>query len=197
MRHISVNSAVGAIAAAGIALWLPSVLGSQPPSTLDQSRQYAGQLALGAAGQVVSHEIDVILDDFHVAASKADYNRYFSHWTEASVFLGTDATERWVGQEFRDYAKKRFDTGKGWTYHPHDRHITVAPDAEHAFFDELLSHDRYGTCRGSGVLRKEGGDWKILQYNLSIPIPNELAEGVVATIKKGAPVAPQEEKHKE
>src|SRR5262245_21326927 len=82
----------------------------------------------------VTQTLSGILDDFHDAASKADYARYFAHWSPVSVFLGTDATERWVGAEFREYAKKRFDTGKGWTYRSHDRHVTLAPDGEHAFF---------------------------------------------------------------
>jgi hypothetical protein len=143
-------------------------------------------------------ELATILDDFHAAASKADYEKYFAHWSPVSVFLGTDATERWVGQEFRDYAKKRFDTGKGWTYRSHDRHITMAPDGEHAFFDELLDNEKYGTCRGSGVFRKMEGKWWLMQYNLSVMVPNELAEGVTAIIKRGAPPAPKvDEKHKE
>ncbi len=143
-------------------------------------------------------ELSGILDDFHDAAAKADYERYFSHWSPASVFLGTDATERWVGQEFRDYAKKRFDTGKGWTYRAHDRHISMAPDQQAGFFDELVTNEKYGTCRGSGVFRKLEGRWWLMQYNLSIPVPNELAERIVGIIKEGAPKAPLgEPKHQE
>ena len=172
--------------------------------------QFAGERALaqgqkegavqgGAAqpGGGVQQELSAILDDFHDAASKADYNRYFAHWSPVSVFLGTDATERWVGQEFRDYAKKRFDTGKGWTYKAHDRHITMAPDGEHGFFDELLENAKYGTCRGSGVFRKMEGRWWIMQYNLSIPIPNDLAEKVVGMIQAMPKPAAGEGKHPE
>ena len=146
----------------------------------------------------VTDELSKLLDDFHDAASKADYDRYFKHWSPASVFLGTDATERWVGMEFMQYAKKRFDTGKGWTYHPHDRHIQVAPGGEAGFFDELLENEKYGTCRGSGVIRRMEGQWWLMQYNLSIPVPNDLAERVVGLIKAGAPKEPKgEEKHRE
>jgi hypothetical protein len=144
-----------------------------------------------------TQELEKIMDDFHAAAAKADYDAYFAHWSPVSVFLGTDATERWVGQEFRDYAKKRFDTGKGWTYRPHDRHITMAPDGEHGFFDELLENAKYGTCRGSGVFRKMEGTWWIMQYNLSIPVPNELAEKVVGMIREMPKPPPGEGKHKE
>ena len=136
-----------------------------------------------------------VLDDFHDAAAKADFQRYFSHWTSESVFLGTDATERWVGDEFKDFARPHFDKGKGWTYRARDRKVTSAPGGQYSYFDELLTNDKLGTCRGSGVLRLVDGEWKILQYNLSIPIPNEKAAEVAALIRPAAepksPVQPQ------
>ena len=136
-----------------------------------------------------------VLDDFHDAAAKADFQRYFSHWTTESVFLGTDATERWVGDEFKEFARPHFDKGKGWTYRARDRKITSAPGGQYAYFDELLTNEKLGTCRGSGVLRVVEGEWKVLQYNLSIPIPNEKAEAVAALIRPAAepkaPVQPQ------
>jgi hypothetical protein len=136
-----------------------------------------------------------VLDDFHDAAAKADFQRYFSHWTGESVFLGTDATERWVGDEFREFARPHFEKGKGWRYVARDRKVTPAPGGQYAYFDELLSNDKLGTCRGSGVLRLVDGEWKILQYNLSVPIPNEMAADVVALIRPAAepksPVQPQ------
>ncbi|MFN0133922.1 MAG: nuclear transport factor 2 family protein [Phycisphaerales bacterium] len=132
--------------------------------------------------------INAALDDFHDAAAKADFNRYFARWTDQSVFLGTDASERWTGVEFRDFARPHFDTakgGKGWTYLPRSRVITVI-DEDQVYFDELLDHAKLGECRGSGVLSFENGRWVVLQYNLSIPIPNALAEDFAARIKKDA-----------
>lgn len=35
-------------------------------------------------------------------------------------------------------------------------------------------NEKYGECRGSGVLLREGGEWRIAQYNLTVPIPNDL-----------------------
>jgi hypothetical protein len=146
----------------------------------------------------IQQEVGAVLDDFHDAASKADFDRYFKHWSAASVFLGTDATERWVGQEFRDFAKPHFDKAKGWAYRSHDRHIEVAPGNEAAFFDELLDNERLGLCRGSGVLQKMEGQWWIMQYNLSIPVPNDLAERVAGLINQGPPKVPEgERKHQE
>lgn len=123
-----------------------------------------------------------VLDDFHDAASKADFDRYFRNWPDDSVFLGTDATERWVGPQFRDFARPYFAKGTGWTYHPRDRHISLDPNGNFAWFDELLDNDKYGECRGSGILAQRDGRWLILQYNLSIPIPNDMAGAETARI---------------
>ena len=41
-----------------------------------------------------------------------------------------------------------------------------------------------GSCRGSGVLVRSGDDWLITQYNLTIPIPNDLADEFAARIQE-------------
>lgn len=127
--------------------------------------------------------VSAVLDDFHDAASHADYQRYFSHFARQAVFIGTDATERWTVQEFRVYAKRRFDAGDGWSYVPRVRHVYVSRDGNTAWFDEILDNDHYGTTRSTGVLVREDGAWKIAQYHLTIPIPNDLADRVVAMIR--------------
>jgi ketosteroid isomerase-like protein len=127
-----------------------------------------------------------VLDDFHDAASHADYRRYFSHFAHEAVFIGTDATERWTVGEFRVYAKRRFDAGDGWTYVPRVRHVYMAPGGNTAWFDEILDNEHYGETRSTGVLIREDGAWKIAQYHLTIPIPNDLADRVVAMIREHA-----------
>lgn len=124
-----------------------------------------------------------VLDDFHDAASKADFDRYFGHFAQNGVFLGTDGTERWTVTEFKEYALPYFGPGGGWTYRPRDRHVSFTPDGRTAFFDELLDNAGLGETRGSGVLVRENGAWKVAQYNLSIPIPNALADRVVEMIR--------------
>jgi hypothetical protein len=127
------------------------------------------------------------LDDFHAAAAAADEKRYFGHFAADGVFLGTDASERWPVEAFRAYAKPHFDKGKGWTYHATDRHVAVDGAGTYAWFDELLENAKLGVCRGSGVLRREQGEWRVVLYDLSIPIPNALADDFAAQIKKAAP----------
>ncbi len=128
--------------------------------------------------------IDAVLNDFHDAASKADGDRYFGHFAPTAVFLGTDATERWTLAEFRRYASRRFAEGTGWTYHARQRHIFVSEDRQTAWFDEALVNAKYGECRGTGVLVRIDGAWKIAQYNLTIPIPNDIALDVVKMIRQ-------------
>lgn len=129
--------------------------------------------------------IVAVLTDFHDAASKADGPRYFNHLTADAVFIGTDATERWSKAEFQAYANPYFDKGKGWTYTAVTgrRFVTIAPEGNTAWFDEALMNEKYGECRGSGVLQREGGRWKIAQYNLTVPIPNDLMENVAKQIR--------------
>lgn len=124
-----------------------------------------------------------VLDDFHAAAAEADEARYFAHFAPEAVFLGTDATERWTVAEFRAYAHPYFSAGRGWTYVARERHVTLAPGGSVAWFDERLDNEKYGEVRGSGALRRVGGAWKLTQYNLAFPIPNDLAPRVVEMIR--------------
>ena len=128
--------------------------------------------------------VSSVLDALHEAASDADYDGYFSLYTEDAVFLGTDATERWPISEFKEYTRARFSGGTGWTYHVTGRNIFISDDKNIAWFDESLENVNMGATRGTGVLVKRGSEWKITQYNLTVPIPNDLAREFVATIRK-------------
>lgn len=132
--------------------------------------------------------IATVLDSFHAAAARADAGAYFSLFAPDGVFIGTDATERWTVPEFKAYAKTAFDAGQGWTYVPQSRHITVeAGEHPHvAWFDELLKSKEFGETRGTGVLMKINGEWKVEQYSLSLPIPNDAIHQISDQIKAAA-----------
>lgn len=119
-----------------------------------------------------------VLDDWHQAAAVADEARYFGHLREGAVFLGTDATERWDREAFRTWARPHFARGRAWAFRAVRRSISLAPDGQVAWFDEDLDTPNMGPARGSGVLIKEAGRWRIAQYNLSVPIPNALMASV-------------------
>ncbi|MDH3731885.1 MAG: nuclear transport factor 2 family protein [Gemmatimonadota bacterium] len=127
-----------------------------------------------------------VLDALHQAASDADFERYFGLYAEDFIFLGTDATERWDRAQFMEYARGPFSQGRGWTYTMTERHVYVAADGRTAWFDERLDNDNLGETRGSGALVKGDDGWKITQYNLTIPVPNELAREFVARIREVA-----------
>jgi hypothetical protein len=124
------------------------------------------------------------LDAFHDAAARADEATYFDLLAPVSVFLGTDATERWDRDAFRTFAHPYFAKGQGWTFRPRDRHVEFSHGGDVAWFDELLDSESYGECRGTGVLERIDGMWRIRQYHLTIPLPNDLAKELVARIRE-------------
>jgi hypothetical protein len=128
-------------------------------------------------------QVNALLDAFHRAASNGKFDEYFGMFAPDGIFIGTDATERWTVGEFKAYAKPHFDKGQGWTYVVVQRHVNVADDDRHASFDELLDNAALGRCRGTGIVRRVGGAWKIEQYHLTIPVPNALADDVVKRIR--------------
>ena len=113
-----------------------------------------------------------VLDDLNAFAAAADFSNYFDLYAEESTFIGTDATEVWDKKQFMDYAKPHFDKGKAWNFTSLKRNITFSKDGNYAWFDEVLD-TQMKICRGSGVLEKIGGKWKIRQYVLSMTIPND------------------------
>lgn len=125
-----------------------------------------------------------VLDDFHDAAAKGDFERYFGHFTGDAMFVGTDASEHWTVAEFKEYARPHFDGVEAWTYVPRDHWMRLDSRGWCAF-EEQLEHATYGLVRGSGLLVQEGGTWKIAQYVLSFPVPNDKAAAVVELIRGG------------
>jgi len=122
-------------------------------------------------------EINDLLDGFHKAASTGSYNDYFDRYAEDSVFLGTDKSERWTIEEFKDYAKPAFEKG-GWHYDVVERHVMFGENHAIAWFDEILDNAGFGKCRGTGVVVKTEGVWKIAHYSLTLLIPNDIAHAV-------------------
>ena len=140
-------------------------------------------LVASAQAEPAKAAIERTLDDFHQAAAQADGPRYFGHFTQDAVFLGTDLSERWSLAEFQAYAQPHFAQGRGWTYRPLTRYVYLSEDGRTAWFDETLKNDKYGITRGSGVLVAEGGRWKLAQYHLTLPVPNELMDDLVKMIE--------------
>lgn len=116
---------------------------------------------------------DDLLDGLHRDAANAEFESYFARFTPDGVFLGTDQAERWSIDAFKAYAKPIFDTGKGWRYEVVSRHWAGTEDTR--WFDEVLWNEKYGYCRGTGVIQSTEAGWRIAHYSLTFLIPNELA----------------------
>ena len=132
---------------------------------------------------LANEEVNMTLDSFHQAAADADFERYFDLFADSGIYMGTDASERWTKEQFKAFVKPYFSKGRGWLYTVKERHVSPTSTKQLVFFDELLENKFYGQCRGSGVLMKINNHWQILQYNLSIPVPNAIAGEVVDDIR--------------
>ncbi len=126
---------------------------------------------------VQKKNINKLLDDFNTFAANADYKNYFDCFAEESTFIGTDATEVWNKKEFMEWARPFFDKGKAWNFKSLKRNIYFSKDGNYAWFDEILD-TQMKICRGSGVLEKISGKWKVKQYVLSVTVPNEVVDEV-------------------
>lgn len=123
-------------------------------------------------------QITTTLNDWHKAAATAQFDTYFNLMTSDGIFIGTDPTENWQNEAFRTFSKPFFDKGKAWNFTAIERNIYISQDQKTAWFDELLD-TQMKICRGSGVLLKQNGKWKIAHYVLSIAIPNDNTDEVV------------------
>jgi ketosteroid isomerase-like protein len=140
--------------------------------------------ALALSAQTPAEQaVGAVLDDWHRAAAQADEGRYFGHFAEGAVFLGTDPGERWTKETFRTWARPFFQRGRAWSFRATRRAVALSEDGRTAWFDEDLATPNLGPARGTGVLAREAGGWRIRQYSLSVPIPNPLMGAVKAQIE--------------
>ena len=119
--------------------------------------------------------VNLVLDNLHLYASQASGEKYIDLFSDDAVFFGTDISERWPKNDFQAYAMSRFKTGTGWTYYMKERNIYFSDDGRTAWFDDF---------RGTGALKIVNDEWKITQYNLLLPIPNDLLKKYSKEIKE-------------
>ncbi|MEP0354633.1 nuclear transport factor 2 family protein [Paraglaciecola sp.] len=123
--------------------------------------------------------INKLLDGLHIAASQANLDKYLGSFTETGVFMGTDDWERWTRPVTLDkYVSERFEGGTGWTYQSVERNLILSEDSNTAWFDEITVSEKWGRFRGTGVVVKQNGHWKIAHYAMSFLVPNEAWEKI-------------------
>ncbi|WP_205859084.1 nuclear transport factor 2 family protein [Pleionea sediminis] len=128
--------------------------------------------------------VNQVLDAMHQAASSADGEAYFNFFSEDATYIGTDIGETWTISQFKEFAMPYFSKGKGWTYRPVRRQLAFSQSGDVVWFVEILLNDKYGKSRGTGVLERHENSWKIVQYHLTFPLPNELAVKITQEIKQ-------------
>jgi hypothetical protein len=133
-----------------------------------------------------TQKLDEIVNDWHIAATEANFDEYFGAVTEDFVFLGTAPGERWTKSEFEAFSKPYFDNGKAWSFTPSNRNWVFSENKKIAWFDEDLDTWMRG-CRGSGVMVKQKGEWKLAYYNLTVLIENEKMDSFIEL--RDAPIA--------
>ena len=126
--------------------------------------------------------IHQLLNAWHHAAAVADEDIFFGSMTPEGIYLGTDATERWLRDDMKEWSKKYFEQDSAWAFTPKNRQIYLSSNGQMAWFEELLD-TWMGVCRGSGVLQKTEEGWKITHYNLAVTVPNEVINGFIELVK--------------
>lgn len=127
--------------------------------------------------------VDSFLNDWHKAASEANFENYFTKMDSISVFIGTDASENWTKKEFMLFSKPYFDKGKAWDFKTLERNIYTNNSLNFIWFDELLD-TWMGVCRGSGIIEIKNSKPSIKQYVLSFTVPNDNADEIIQIKRK-------------
>ena len=121
----------------------------------------------------LTESLNTKIDNWHLAASNADFEKYFGFIADNGIFIGTDVSERWSKDEFSEFSKPYFDKGKAWSFTAKERTIRFNEQKTMAWFDEVLD-TWMGDCRSTGVLSFNNDEWKLEHYQLSVTIDNDL-----------------------
>ena len=127
--------------------------------------------------------LNPLIDQWHNAASEANYENYFGFMDDSFIFLGTAPGERWEKKEFSKFSKPYFDKGQAWSFKASNRKWNFSKNKKMAWFDEDLDTWMEG-CRGSGIVVRIKGKWKLVYYNLTVLIENEKIKEFIELRKK-------------
>lgn len=119
--------------------------------------------------------LNQFMDQWHLAAAKADAEGFFGSMAVEGVYIGTDKTERWLRDELRDWSAAAFERESAWTFVSQERNWQILEEKELAICDELLQ-TWMGPCRATAVLEKRKNTWQIIHYQLSVTIDNDKIE---------------------
>jgi hypothetical protein len=127
-------------------------------------------------------QINAFVDEWHDDAASARL-AYFDKIAPNGIYIGTDKSELWNREQFKAWAKRFFERKSAWSFKAVKRNVYMSPDKTFIWFDELLD-TQMGPCQASGVIRKTAKGFEIEHYQLSIAIPNEVADKVSKLVKE-------------
>jgi hypothetical protein len=140
------------------------------------------QAQTGNGDAAYRKQINAFIDEWHDDAAHARM-AYFDKIAPNGIYIGTDKTELWNREQFKAWAKRFFDRKSAWSFKATKRNIYMSPDKKFIWFDELLD-TQMGPCQASGVMRKTDKGFEIEHYQLSIAVPNEVADKVTKLVKE-------------
>jgi SnoaL-like domain len=125
--------------------------------------------------------VNAFVNEWHDDAAHAR-PAYFDKIARDGIYIGTDKTERWTREAFREWAKPAFARPAAWAFTPLHRNVRFSPDRTFIWFDEQV-RSSMGILQATGVMRPAGASFEIVHYQLSIAVPNDVNPQVTATIK--------------
>jgi len=129
-------------------------------------------------------QVNAFVDSWHDDAAHARL-AYFDKIAADGVYIGTDRSEIWKRDAFREWARGYFQGKKSaWTFRATQRNVYASDDGKLIWFDELLDTQNMGHCMASGVIRKTAKGFEIVHYQLSVAVPNEIVDKVTGMIKE-------------
>ena len=126
-------------------------------------------------------QVNAFVDAWHDDAAHARM-AYFDKIAQDGVYIGTDKSELWQREQFKEWARKHFERNAAWTFKTLRRNVYASADKYIVWFDELLD-TQMGVCQASGVIHRTPTGFEIVHYQLSIAVPNGVAAEVSKTIK--------------
>ena len=125
--------------------------------------------------------VNAFVNEWHDDAAHAR-PAFFDKIASDGIYIGTDKTERWAREVFREWAKPAFARPVAWAFTPLHRHVQFSPDRRFIWFDEQV-RSSMGILQASGVIRPTASSFEIVHYQLSIAVPNDVIPQVTGAIK--------------
>ena len=125
--------------------------------------------------------VNAFVDEWHQDAAHAR-PAFFDKIAADGIYIGTDKTERWTREAFREWAKPAFARPTAWAFTPLHRNIRFTPDRQLIWFDEQVCSSM-GILQATGVVRPTPASFEIVHYQLSIAVPNDVIPQVTGAIK--------------